>query len=305
MIKKTLAAGAAAAALGIGALAPAGAATTIDAFWGTTTTGGATPESNNCGNYGDTRFIDENGFCVVEDSTDAPVELGVKFTTSEPVAIGGIRAYRVDPGQVTGTLWTVDGENLATGTFAGSDTHSWQDLTFDTPVVIYPGETYVASYYSPNTTYAFEWNYFTEKAVVSGPLTALQSVEGNRNGLFCYGTSCGVPHLSSNDTNYWVSPRTQDDCTVDLTILIQVTKGDSATFLGRNAEKDQAALIVKAEEALEKYGLDKIADSVQKLQDYSLKLDQLIDQGKVQDTGDIQSALDAALKCVAPVDQVL
>jgi len=206
MMRRTLAAGAAAAALGMGALAPAGAATTIDALWGTTTTGGATPESNNCGNYGDPRFIDNNGFCYVEDTTDDPVELGVKFTTSEPVVIGGIRAYRVDPGQVTGTLWTVGGEKLASGTFAGSETHSWQDLTFDSPVAIVPNETYVASYYSPDTTYAFEWDYFTDKATVSGPLTAKASVEGDRNGVYCYGTSCGVPEESFRGTNYWVTP---------------------------------------------------------------------------------------------------
>lgn len=305
MIKRTLAAGAAAAALGLGALAPAGAATSIDALWSTTTTGGAT----DCGNYGDPRSIDANGFCVVTDSTGAPVELGVKFTTSEPVAIGGIRAYRVDPGQVTGTLWTVGGEKLASGTFAGSDTHSWQDLTFDSPVAIVPGETYVASYYSPNTTYAFAWDYFTSGPTVSGPLTALQSIEGNRNGVYCYGTSCGVPEGSFRDTNYWVTPVIQTaetvDCTGDLTNLIEVTKGDSATFLGRNAVTNQAGLVVKAEEALDKYRLGKIADSGLKLQDYSSKLTQLIDQGKVEDTGDIEFALKSALACVVPVDVAL
>jgi hypothetical protein len=203
MIKRTLAAGAAAAALGMGVLVPAGAAPGIDGLWGTTTTGGATNVVEDCGEGG-LRAIDPNGFCFIDDSES--VELGVKFTTSEPVVISGIRAYRVDPGEVTGTLWTVAGEKLASGKFVGTDIHSWQDLTFDSPVTIFPGETYVASYYSPNSDYAFKWYYFTDTARTSGPLTATASIEGDRNGVFCYGTSCGVPAESFKDTNYWVTP---------------------------------------------------------------------------------------------------
>ena len=37
-------------------------------------------------------------------------------------------------------------------------------------------------------------------------LTATASIEGDRNGVFCYGTSCGLPTESYKDTNYWVTP---------------------------------------------------------------------------------------------------
>ena len=74
-------------------------------------------------------------------------------------------------------------------------------------MAIVPGETYVASYYSPNTVYAFEWYYFSAPRTV-GPLTALDSAMGDGNGVFCYDNDpCGgLPTYSYNDSNYWVTP---------------------------------------------------------------------------------------------------
>ena len=136
------------------------------------------------------------------------VELGVKFTTSEPVLTTGIRVYRVDSGAVTGSLWTSGGTMLATGTFEPQADDGWQDLVFASPVPIGPGQTYVASYFTPNADYAYEHFYFTNSALTVGPITALQSVEGDRNGVYCYvGESCGsFPTNSYRDSNYWVSP---------------------------------------------------------------------------------------------------
>ena len=214
-MRKAIAAGFAAATLLATTATPASAATVIDGFWDSTTTGGAEAQTltDDCGSGGGTRYVDDNGFCWIDDG--GSVELGVKFTTSKQVKIGGIRVYRVDSGDdMTGTLWEVTdwdgeqvtGEKLTSGTFATTSEHGWQDLVFDAPVDIAPGATYVASYYAPNADYAFEWGFFAGTALTVGPLTATASIEGDRNGVFCYGDSCGLPTESYKDTNYWVTP---------------------------------------------------------------------------------------------------
>ncbi len=98
--------------------------------------------------------LDVHGFCTADDARNG-VELGVKFQTSRDLLITGIRVYRVDLATITGSLWDADGSRLATGRFAPTDAQDWQDLTFSRPVAISPGTTYVASYYSPATKYAF------------------------------------------------------------------------------------------------------------------------------------------------------
>lgn len=159
--------------------------------------------SPDCGPFG----RDANGFCFIDDG--GSVELGVKFTSSKAVNVVGVRAYRVDGGAVGGSLWTPAGTRLAgSAAFAGTATHGWQDVAFGAPVAIAPGQTYIASYLAPNAEYAFEWDYFTNGSHSAGPITALQSVVGDGNGVYCYGSeSCaGFPANSFRDSNYWVSP---------------------------------------------------------------------------------------------------
>jgi Domain of unknown function (DUF4082) len=166
----------------------------------------ATGASERCSGNGP----DTNGFCFIADN--GSVELGVKFTPSSNMSVLGVRAYRTDSGPVTGSLWAANGNRLAgPANFAGTDTHGWQEATFDAPVTIEAGETYIASYYAPNADYAFEWNYFTNSSHTAGPITALASVPGNPageasgNGVFTYGSS-SFPTTSYKDSNYWVSP---------------------------------------------------------------------------------------------------
>ena len=160
----------------------------------------------NCGAFS----RDANNFCFVDDG--GAVELGVKFTTSKPVLATGVRIYRTDAGSVTGSLWKADGTLLTTGTFSAySGTHGWQDLVFATPVPIVPGQTYIASYFSPSAEYAFQYDFFTDSALTVGPITALQSVEdADENGVYCYvgdPEPCSVfPTNSFRESNYWVTP---------------------------------------------------------------------------------------------------
>ena len=150
--------------------------------------------------------LDAHGFCTANDVRNG-VELGVKFQTSRDLLITGIRVYRVDPATITGSLWDADGSRLATGTFAPTDAQDWQDLTFSRPVTVSPGRTYVASYYSPATKYAFAYGFFRDE-LTRGPVTALRAVEGDPNGVHCYDVAkCrSFPTAGFQDSTYWVSP---------------------------------------------------------------------------------------------------
>jgi Domain of unknown function (DUF4082) len=142
------------------------AGTNVLGLWPSTSTAAQT----DCGSFS----RDTNNFCWTEGgdlSQAGPgVELGVKFTSSQTMNITGVRLYRVSPGTVTGHLWdAAGGLPLATGTSNGSDTHSWQDLVFNSPVPIQAGHTYVASYHVSDTQYAFQYGFFATSGYSVGP----------------------------------------------------------------------------------------------------------------------------------------
>jgi hypothetical protein len=183
------------------------AATAAQALWSSTFTAAQT----DCGSFS----RDTNNFCWTEGGdgnlAGPGVELGVKFTSSQNMNITGVRVYRVSPGSVSGHLWDgAGGTPLATGTFSGSDTHSWQDLMFSPAVPIQAGHTYVASYHVSDTQYAFQHDFFTTSGYSVGPITALSSPDSSGNGVYCYDndpTNCAVfPVNTFRDSNYWVTP---------------------------------------------------------------------------------------------------
>jgi hypothetical protein len=136
------------------------------------------------------------------------VELGVRFITAEATSITGIRFYKGDMNTGThfGTLWTENQEILATGEFSDETVNGWQDLTFDAPVPISPGQVYVASYWAPNGYYAAVNYYFADQGVTVGPITALGAVGADGNGVYSYSETGTFPDLSYRDSNYWVTP---------------------------------------------------------------------------------------------------
>jgi hypothetical protein len=183
------------------------AGTNVPGLWSSTFTAAQT----DCGSFS----RDVNSFCWTEGGdgnlAGPGVELGVKFTSSQSMNITGVRMYRVSPGTVTGHLWDgAGGLSLADGTFSGSDTHSWQDLVFNTPVAIQAGHTYVASYHVPDAQYAIQYDYFATSGYTVGPITALSSPDSSGNGVYCYDndpTNCpSFPVNTYRDTNYWVTP---------------------------------------------------------------------------------------------------
>jgi len=132
------------------------------------------------------------------------VELGTAFQSDVSGQVTEVRFYKTpnDPSNShTGTLWTSDGTELATGTFTNETASGWQTLTFSSPVNIQANTTYVVSVHFPNGEYPYDLNYFNSPHTYY-PLTALGN--GSDNGLYSYGSSSVFPTHSWSASNYWV-----------------------------------------------------------------------------------------------------
>ena len=99
---------------------------------------------------------------ILSDPDPNSVNLGVKFLATEGGAITGLKYYKGagDTGTHVGSLWTSTGTLLASATFTNESASGWQYVTFDNPVSISAGTTYVASYHS-NGHYTATGDYFT------------------------------------------------------------------------------------------------------------------------------------------------
>ena len=137
------------------------------------------------------------------DSDTAAVELGVRFRSSVPGTITGLRFFKGprNTGTHTGSLWTSGGTRLAVGTFVNESASGWQTLMFAAPVVIAANTLYVASYHAPRGGYSVNNGYFAS-ARSNGALTAPAS-GSTGNGVYRYGSS-GFPNLSYQASNYWI-----------------------------------------------------------------------------------------------------
>ena len=145
---------------------------------------------------------------TVDETGDAnSLELGVRFQSAVDGWVTGVTFYKGagNTGTHSGNLWSSTGALLATGTFSGESATGWQTLTFDTPVAITAGTTYVASYHAPNGNYSVDGGYFGG-AHQSYPLTAPADGSGGSNGLYAYGTTSAFPTGSAGSANYWVAP---------------------------------------------------------------------------------------------------
>ena len=104
----------------------------------------------------------------------APLEVGMKFSSSVNGYISGLRYYKGVGAQGIhiGNLWTSNGTNLASATFTGETASGWQTVSFNSPVAITANTIYVVSYFSPNGDFVYTDHFFTSN-MVNGPLTAL------------------------------------------------------------------------------------------------------------------------------------
>lgn len=144
-----------------------------------------------------------------------PIEVGVKFRSSQIGFIKGIRFYNAstNTGLCTAKLWNYNtGTVVATATITPSS-GGWKQVLFSSPVPIAANTTYIASYHSASGRYANTDYYFCTSggscvgAVTNGALTALADggVSG-ANGVFATGSGSSMPSSSFASANYWVDP---------------------------------------------------------------------------------------------------
>ena len=124
--------------------------------------------------------------------------VGVAVTPATDGQITGVRFYKgtSNTGTHVGSLWTIGGTQLATGTFTGESASGWQTLVFSSPVDVTAGTTYVASYSSPTAYVAF-----TAGQLAAGVSSPPLDVPAN-GGRYTY-TAGAFPGGTSGH-NYWV-----------------------------------------------------------------------------------------------------
>jgi len=187
----------------------------------------ATDDSGNIQTPGAGSTVTVNCPCSIWGTTFAPpaetidsgdpdsVELGVKFKSDVFGQVTGIRFYKAaaNTGTHIGNLWSSSGQRLAQVTFTGESASGWQTATFSSPVLVNPGETYIASYYAPNGHYSNtpEYSYNNPAGGTNGgatldggPLHVIRNFGSTVNGVFAYGTSSAFPTGSYKASNYWV-----------------------------------------------------------------------------------------------------
>ncbi|MGN6549827.1 MAG: N,N-dimethylformamidase beta subunit family domain-containing protein, partial [Pararhizobium sp.] len=143
-------------------------------------------------------------FSSVADNPDSgdttSKELGVKFTVGAAGTISAIRFYKglKDTGTHTASLWSSTGTLLATGTATNETASGWQTVTFQQPVSVTAGTSYVASFHSSGH-YVLDSNFF------ASPNTAGSLSTGVNAGVSRTGTTSAFPNqTAANGENYWV-----------------------------------------------------------------------------------------------------
>jgi hypothetical protein len=132
---------------------------------------------------------------------DDGVEVGVKFTTDVAGTVNGVKFFKGvnNTGNHNVSLWRSDTQQRLVFKGSTDETASgWQTVTFDTPVSIEPGVTYIASYYSSAGQYAVTGGQFAD-GLSKGPLHVPAG-----GAAYHYDSHGGVYPGNSANHNYWV-----------------------------------------------------------------------------------------------------
>jgi hypothetical protein len=220
----------------------------------------------------------------------AAINLGVKFHTTAPGYITGIRFYKgpSNVGTHFGSLWTSQGVELARVTFTTESATGWQQALFSQPVAVAANTTYVASYHTTFGAYAATSRYFESASVDSPPLHARSSLVTGGNGVFKYG-SLAFPNASFNSTNYWVdvvfAPSLVDTTppTID-NINARVTSSETAVISWTTNEAATSRIDYSSDPAILQDAAPPPADTLTVSSNTHLTVHQLALSGLVPDT---------------------
>jgi probable HAF family extracellular repeat protein len=151
-------------------------------------------------------LFDASDTPVTETENDPkPVELGVKFQSSQEGSITAIRFYKgpQNTGIHVGNLWSASGTLLATATFDNESATGWQQVNLSSPVAIMPNTIYVVSYHTDQGLYSVNDNYFA-RTHASGLLMAPATSSVGGNGVYAYASTSTFPTETYLASNYWV-----------------------------------------------------------------------------------------------------
>jgi Domain of unknown function (DUF4082) len=132
-----------------------------------------------------------------------PITLGVRFTTSKQICLTGVQFYHeAGSEEFTTSLWNKTSEaNLWTST-SYFTAGGWLSSSLTTPILMFPGNEFVAAYNTSSGAYAYEYYYFNRDRTV-GPVT----FGGGVNGVYKYGSGGLYPGDGpSKNSNYFVTP---------------------------------------------------------------------------------------------------
>ena len=136
---------------------------------------------------------------VLTDSDSRPVELGMRFRTSEPVEAVAVQVY-LGPdnhGPHQATLWSGRGRALSRVQLGGAAGDGLRAATLERPVRLEPGRSYVVSYTAPGGHYSTDEHFF-DRSISNGPLSA-----GANAGVYNYQPG-EFPRSTYRATNYQV-----------------------------------------------------------------------------------------------------
>lgn len=142
---------------------------------------------------------------AMPDSEDgSSVELGLRFTAATDGYITGARFYKsaANTGTHTGTLWSLNGVELATATFTNESSQGWQSAEFDQPVEAQAGDEFVVSYFAPQGRYAMALQDFAYRGIDESPVKVAGGFGTPSAGL--YNSGAGFPTSSWDRSNYFV-----------------------------------------------------------------------------------------------------
>ncbi|MGH8081247.1 MAG: DUF4082 domain-containing protein [Lysobacter sp.] len=200
---------------------------------------------------GNQSLWNDSALPTLVDSTDPEgVELGLRFRSTQPGWIKGVRFYKAatNTGVHVGNLWSADGNLLARANFANETASGWQRVAFAAPVRIAADTTYIVSYHAPNGHYSADLDYFAAADYANGPLRALRDNSDGGNGNYRYGAQTGFPNSTWRSANYWVdvefAPLTGDTVPPSVPTGLSATVSDAHTVgLHWNASSDDTSAV--------------------------------------------------------------
>jgi hypothetical protein len=139
------------------------------------------------------------------DNTGTGITVGVKFMTNQSGAVVRMRFWKTanNTGTHTAGVWDSEGNLLATATFTGETASGWQYATLSDTVWVFPGQVYLAAYFSPTGVYS-KTDAGLQSTVSGNFMYAPAAGLVGGNGMYYYSFALTYPTDTYQGNSYWV-----------------------------------------------------------------------------------------------------